>query len=69
MNPLQLARQKNQPQIVELLEQHITKHAINFYQLPEHLSSRKLIVNPKRSEAITVVDHAISGSLGTWDAD
>jgi WD40 repeat protein len=62
-NPVHLARQKA-PEILNFLEQHMQIHNIDLYGVPEHLSSTQLIVNAKRSEAITVVDHAI---LVRWE--
>lgn len=63
INPVHLARQKA-PEILNFLEQHMQIHNIGLYGIPEHLLSKQLIVNAKRSEAVTVVDHAI---LVRWE--
>lgn len=64
LNPVRLAKQKKHHQILEKLEQHIKANGINLYEIPQRLFSKRMIVNPRRSEAITVVDHAI---LARWE--
>ncbi|MCU0463371.1 MAG: ankyrin repeat domain-containing protein [Anaerolineae bacterium] len=64
LNPVRLAKHKGHRQVLDKLERHIKTHGITLYEIPQRLSSKGMIVNPRRSEAITVVDHAI---LVRWE--
>lgn len=61
---VRMAKEKAERSVIDILEQHVREQGINLYEIPKNLISREMIVNPRQSEAITVVDHAI---LARWE--